>query len=124
MKYWIHVSPEEQELRFQDRATDPRKRWKLSPIDLEGRRRWAEFSKYRNKMFEKTSTDFAPWRVIDGNDKRKGRLNAIKSILAEVPYDYNDDAFDPIELPPRQTAEEGGYNQSGIDPAMLVKDWF
>lgn len=124
LKYWIHVSDDEQELRFQDRATDPRKRWKLSPIDLEGRRRWADFSKYRNKMFEQTSTDHAPWRVVDGNDKRKGRLNAIKSILAEVPYEFNDDAFHPIELPPREVPEEDGYNQSGIDPSMVVKDWF
>jgi len=122
LKFWIHVSPEEQERRFQDRATDPRKRWKLSPIDLEGRRRWAEFSKYRNKMFEMTSKDYAPWRVVDGNDKRKGRLNAICSILDQIPYEFNDDAFEPIDLPPRQTAEEGGYNKSGIDPEMLVKD--
>lgn len=122
LKYWIHVSAEEQELRFQDRATDPRKRWKLSPIDLEGRRRWAEFSEYRNKMFELTNTDDAQWRVIDGNDKRKGRLNAIRSILKEIPYEFNDAAFEPIELPPRQTAQECGYNGSGINPKMLVDD--
>lgn len=124
IKYWIHVSAKEQESRFQDRARDPRKRWKLSPIDLEARRRWAEFSKYRNKMFEMTHTDHAPWRTIDGNDKEKARLNCIRSILDIVPYDYNEEAFRPIDLPPRQTAEEAGYRKSGIEESLFVTDYY
>jgi len=124
LKYWIQVSAEEQEKRFQDRACDPRKRWKLSPIDLEARRRWAEFSKYRNRMLETTHTDYAPWRVVDGNDKEKGRLNAIRSILDTVPYEHNEAAFAPIELPARQTAEEGGYKRSGVEYKFLVKDYY
>lgn len=124
LKYWIQVSAEEQEKRFQDRARDPRKRWKLSAIDLEARRRWAEFSKYRNRMLEKTHTDYAPWRVVDGDDKEKGRLNAIRSILDTIPYEFNEAAFAPIELPQRQTAEEGGYKRSGIENKYLVKDYY
>lgn len=124
LKYWIQVSAEEQEKRFQDRACDPRKRWKLSAIDLEARRRWAEFSRYRNKMLEMTHTDYAPWRAVDGDDKEKGRLNAIRSILGAIPYEYNEEAFRPIKLPPRQTAEEGGYRRSGIEYKYLVKDYY
>lgn len=124
LKYWIQVSAEEQEKRFKDRACDPRKRWKLSPVDLEAQRRWAEFSKYRNKMFELTHTDHAPWRVIDGNDKEKGRLNGIRSILDTIPYEYNEEAFKPIDLPERQTAEAGGYKRSGIEYKYLVKDYY
>jgi polyphosphate kinase 2 len=124
LKYWIHVSADEQERRFQDRASDPRKRWKLSPIDLEGRKRWAEFSKFRNAMLEKTHTDHAPWRSIDGNDKEKARLNCIRSILDTVPYEFNEDAFRPTALLPRQTAEEGGYNRSGIEKRLFVKDYY
>lgn len=124
IKYWIHVSAEEQEKRFQDRAHDPRKRWKLSPIDLEARRRWAEFSKYRNKMFDLTHTDYAPWRSIDGNDKEKARLNCIRSILDVIPYEYNEEAFKPVDLPPRQTAEAAGYKSSGIEKKLFVKDYY
>ncbi|HBK92373.1 MAG TPA: polyphosphate kinase 2 [Parvularcula sp.] len=124
LKYWIHVSAEEQERRFQERASDPAKRWKLSPIDLEGRKRWAEFSKYRNLMLEATNTDYAPWRSIDGDDKEKARLNCIRSILDCVPYEFNEEAFSPIPLPPRQTAEEGGYKKSGIEKRLFVKDYY
>ena len=124
LKYWIHVSAAEQEKRFQDRASDPRKRWKLSAIDLEGRRRWAEFSKYRNKMFKITHTDHAPWRSIDGDDKEKARLNVIRSILDEIPYEFNEEAFQPVALPKRQTAAEAGYDKSGIEKRLMVKDYY
>lgn len=124
IKYWIHVSAEEQERRFQDRARDPKKRWKMSPIDLEARRRWAEFSIFRNKMFEMTNTDYAPWRSIDGDDKEKARLNCIRSILDIVPYEFNEEAFRTIELPPRQSAQEAGYKNSGIDRKLFVRDYY
>lgn len=124
IKYWIHVSAGEQERRFQDRARDPKKRWKMSPIDLEARRRWAEFSIFRNKMFEMTNTDYAPWRSIDGDDKEKARLNCIRSILDIVPYEYNEEAFRTIELPPRQSAQEAGYKNSGIDRKLFVRDYY
>lgn len=124
IKYWIHVSADEQEKRFQDRARDPRKRWKLSPIDLEARRRWADFSRYRDRMLEMTHTEHAPWRVIDGDDKEKARLNAMRSILDVAPYGYNEEAFRPIELPARQTADEAGYRESGVEARLLVKDYY
>lgn len=123
-KYWIQISEETQEKRFQDRARDPRKRWKLSPIDLEARRRWAEFSQYRDKMLEETSSGHAPWRVVDGDDKEKGRLNAICSILDTIPYEFNEAAFEPIKLPPRQTIEETAYQASGVERKFLVKDYY
>jgi polyphosphate kinase 2 (PPK2 family) len=124
LKYWIHVSADEQEKRFQERAQDPRKRWKLSAIDLEGRRRWAEFSIYRNKMLRETSPEWAPWRVVDGNDKEKARLNTIRSILENIPYEYNEEAFKPIELPPRQTMQEAGYKRTGYEYTFLIKDHY
>ncbi len=124
LKYWIQISAETQEKRFQERASDPRKRWKLSAIDLEARRRWPTFSKYRNKMFKMTSTEHAPWRVVDGDDKDKARLNAIRSILEAIPYEYNEEAFRPIELPPRQSMEECGYERTGFEKKFLIKDYY
>lgn len=124
IKFWIHVSPEEQEDRFQDRANDPRKRWKLSPIDLKARDLWIEFSRYRDKMFELTSTERAPWLVVDGNDKEKARLNLIRAILDRVPYEFNEDAFDPITLPPRPEVEGSGYSEPALEALNCVKDYY
>ena len=124
LKYWLNVSPKEQEKRFEDRAHDPRKRWKLSPIDLEGRRRWAEFTIARDRMLTETNFDFAPWRVVEADDKERARLNAIRSILAALPYDYNAEAFDPIDLPPRQKAEDVGYVPSDVIERLAVDDHY
>lgn len=124
LKYWLQISAETQDNRFRERACDPAKRWKLSALDLESYKRWAEFSKYRNKMFEQTSTKHAPWRTIDGNDKKKGRLNAIRSILDNIPYEYNKQAFEPVTLPKRQTMEEVGYKRTGLEDKLLVKDYY
>jgi len=124
IKFWVHVSPDEQEKRFQDRAHDPRKRWKLSPIDLEGRRRWIEFSKARDKMLDTTNTSYAPWRVIDGDDKEKARLNGIRAILDIIPVKEYKDAFEPIELPRRQTAQEQGYEERPLSALNLVKNYY
>ncbi len=124
IKFWIHVSPEEQEKRFQDRACDPRKRWKLSPMDLKGRERWIEATQYRDQMFALTSTNHAPWLVVDGDDKEKARLNLIRAILDRVPYEFNEDAFEPIELPSRPEIEEGGYDEPDLEELNLVKDYY
>ncbi|MEL7486076.1 MAG: polyphosphate kinase 2 [Pseudomonadota bacterium] len=124
LKYWIHVSPEEQEQRFQDRAQDPRKRWKLSPVDLEGRSRWVEFARARDRMFDLTSIPEAPWRVVEGSDKRRGRLNCIRSILDTIPYEYNKEAFETITLPARQTAAEAGYDERPLEALNLVKEYY
>jgi polyphosphate kinase 2 len=124
LKYWLQISAETQERRFEERASDPTKRWKLSALDVEAYRRWAVFSKYRNKMLEKTHTKEAPWRVVDGDDKEKGRLNAIRSILDSISYEYNEEAFRPLELPQRQTMEECGYERTGFEYKFLVKDHY
>ena len=124
IKFWIHVSPEEQEQRFQDRACDPRKRWKLSPIDLKARERWIEFTRYRDKMFALTHTDDAPWLVVDGDDKEKARLNIIHAILDRVPYEFNEEAFAPIELPARPRIEDSDYEEPALEELNLVKDYY
>lgn len=124
LKFWLHVSQEEQEQRFQDRACDPRKRWKLSPIDLKGRERWIESTKYRDKMFERTSTNEAPWLVVEGDDKEKARLNIIRAILDRVPYEFNEEAFKPITLPPRPPVDEKGYREPALEKLNLVKDYY
>jgi len=124
IKFWIHVSQKEQEARFQDRACDPRKRWKLSPIDLKGRERWIEATAYRDKMFAQTSTEAAPWLVVDGDDKEKARLNIIRAILDRVPYEFNEEAFAPIELPPRPMIEDSDYDEPALEALNLVKDYY
>ena len=123
IKFWLHVSAERQEERFQDRAHDPRKRWKLSPIDIEGRNRWIEFTKYRDKMFDHTSTNAAPWLVVDANDKRKARLNIIRAILDRVPYEFNEAAFKEFDLPPRPEGT-GEYQEPELSDLNLIKDYF
>jgi polyphosphate kinase 2 len=105
IKYWLHVDDDEQEQRFQRRNTDPRRRWKLSPMDLEARSRWVEYSRARDVMFEHTSTEWAPWHVADLNNKRTGRLNVITHLLGQVPY--RDLTPDPLAMPDRQP--QGDY---------------
>ncbi|MEO1137680.1 MAG: polyphosphate kinase 2 [Pseudomonadota bacterium] len=124
IKLWIHVSAEEQEERFQDRANDPRKRWKLSPIDLKARELWIEFTRYRDKMFDRTSIEEAPWLVVDGNDKEKARLNIIRAILDRVPYEHNEEAFEPVKLPPRPSIEDSDYEEPPLESLNLVMDYY
>jgi len=100
IKYWFSVSDEEQEKRFQDRIQDPTKRWKLSPMDLESRKRWIEYSKAKDEMFAYTDIKQAPWYVVDADVKRQARLNCIQHLLSMIPYD--DLTPEPITLPPRQ----------------------
>ncbi len=100
LKLWFSVSDEEQERRFQARLTDPAKQWKLSPMDLEGRSRWVDYSRAKDAMFERTDTHSAPWWVVEGDDKRRARLNAIAHVLASIPYEHQSTA--PLKLPARQ----------------------
>ncbi len=86
VKYWFSVSGDEQERRFQDRLKNPAKRWKLSPMDLESRSRWVEYSRAKDVMFAHTDIKQAPWHVVDADDKRRSRLNVIRHLLATVPY--------------------------------------
>jgi polyphosphate kinase len=85
LKYWLAVDQAQQEERFDQRATDPLKRWKISPIDIAAREKYAQYSKARDVMFEHTSTKNAPWRVVDFNDQRRGRLNLIRHLIDQVP---------------------------------------
>lgn len=102
IKYWFSVSDEEQEKRFHDRINDPVKRWKISPMDLESRARWVEYSKAKDDMFAATDTTRSPWFVVEADDKKKARLNCINHLLSVIPYEAL--PLPPIELPPRQTA--------------------
>src|ERR671928_860394 len=99
IKYWFSVSDEEQERRFQARVHDPMRRWKLSPMDLESRARWVEYSRAKDEMFRYTDIKQAPWYVVDADDKRAARLNLVSHLLSLVRY--GDVTPPPIELPPR-----------------------
>ena len=86
IKYWFSVSDEEQENRFRERIEDPLKRWKFSPMDLESRSKWIEYSKAKDEMFSYTDTKTCPWYVVNADDKRKARLNTIHHLLSLIPY--------------------------------------
>jgi polyphosphate kinase 2 len=87
IKYWFSVSDDEQEKRFSERIEDPLKRWKFSPMDLESRSRWIEYSKAKDEMFSYTDTKTAPWYVVNADDKRRARLNTIHHLLSLIPYE-------------------------------------
>ena len=116
IKYWFSVSDEEQERRFQARITDPTKRWKLSPMDLESRKRWLEYSKAKDEMFAHTDIKQAPWYVVDADVKKRARLNCIRHLLSMIPYE--DLSPEPIKLPPRQDAV--GYVRPPISDQTFV----
>ena len=100
VKYWFSVSDDEQERRFQQRIRHPEKRWKLSPMDLQSRARWADYSRAKDAMFAHTDTKWSPWWVVDADDKRRARLNCIRHLLTQVPYE--DVTSAPLSLPARQ----------------------
>ena len=118
VKYWFSVSDEEQERRFKDRINRPHKRWKLSPMDLQSRTRWVEYSKAKDAMFVHTDIPEAPWYVVDGEVKKRARLNVINHLLSLI--DYEDLTPDPIELPERQ--EDTGYVRPPLDSINFVPD--
>ena len=107
IKYWLEVSMEEQTRRLEGRIDDPRKIWKLSPMDLKSYSRWYDYSRARDEMFEATDTDFAPWFVARTDDKRRGRLNIITDLLARIPYKKA--PREKVKLPERQ--KRGGYKE-------------
>ena len=102
LKYWFSVSDEEQERRFQARIKNPTKRWKLSPMDLESRTRWVEYSKAKDDMFAATDTTRSPWYVVEADDKKRARLNCISHLLSMIPYEMLPPKT--MQLPPRQQA--------------------
>jgi len=99
LKYWFSISDEEQQLRFLTRIHDPMKQWKLSPMDLQSRVRWEEYTTAKEEMLERTNTPGARWYLVEGNDKRAARLNCIHHLLEQVPY--TEVPHDPIALPER-----------------------
>jgi polyphosphate kinase len=101
LKYWLSVSDEEQERRFEKRLRDPRKRWKFSPVDLQARARWVDYAEAKDRMFARTDSDSSPWFVVEADDKRTARLNLISHLLSRVPYERIAPP-EPVELPPRQ----------------------
>ena len=99
LKYWFSISDEEQQLRFMMRIHDPMRQWKLSQIDLESRVRWEDYTKAKEEMFSRTNIPEAPWYIVEGNDKKRERLNCIEHILSQIPYSEVDNQ--KIELPDR-----------------------
>ena len=116
IKYWFSVSDEEQEKRFQSRLLEPHKRWKLSPMDLESRTRWLDYSKAKDQMFAHTDIKQAPWFVVNADDKRLARLNCIAHFLTMIPYE--DLTPEPIALPER--AEGVGYVRPPMSDQTFV----
>jgi polyphosphate kinase 2 len=120
VKYWFSVSDDEQERRFQARIDDPTKRWKLSPMDLQSRARWVEFSMAKDEMFAHTDIKQSPWYVVNADDKKRARLNVIHHLLSLIPY--ADLTPEPIVLPPRQP--DGGYIRPPITDQTFIPEVF
>ncbi len=118
IKYWFSVSDDEQERRFQARLEDPTKRWKLSPMDLESRSKWVEYSKAKDQMFATTDIKQAPWYVVNADSKKRARLNCIHHLLSMIPY--KDLTPEKIKLPPRQ--DDQGYVRPPITDQTFVPE--
>jgi len=120
IKYWFSVSDEEQERRFKSRLTDPLKRWKLSPMDLESRRRWIEYSKAKDTMFAYTDIKQAPWYVVNADIKKHARLNTMRHLLSLIPYE--DVTPEHITLPERP--DDIGYIRPPIEEQTFVPEYY
>ncbi len=113
IKYWLEVSPEEQTRRLMARIDDPRKIWKLSPMDLKSYSRWYDYSRARDEMFAASDTSWAPWHIADSNDKKRARLNIITHLLDQIAYEAVPSK--KVTLPKRQ--KPGGY----VEPRMELR---
>jgi polyphosphate kinase 2 len=118
LKYWFSVSDDEQERRFQARLKNPLKQWKLSPMDLESRMSWVEYSKAKDEMFAYTDTKDSPWWVVNAEEKKRARLNMIHHVLSMVPYE--DVLPKELELPPRPP--DKGYMRPPIESQTFVPE--
>ncbi|OBX64962.1 polyphosphate kinase 2 [Moraxella osloensis] len=116
IKYWFSISDDEQESRFMSRIYDPLKQWKLSPMDLESRRRWEDYTKAKEVMFERTHIPEARWWVVEGDDKKKARLNCINHLLSQIPY--QEIQRDNVVLPERE--HHDNYQREPIGEDMYV----
>jgi polyphosphate kinase 2 len=117
IKYWLEVGNKEQARRFEARIEDPLRQWKLSPTDLESRRRWYDYSRARDKMLEATDTEHAPWYIVPSDDKKRARLNLISHLLSLIPY--KDVPRDKVKLPKR--SDDGEYDdQASLQDRRMV----
>lgn len=120
IKYWFSISDEVQEQRFQARLETPTKRWKLSPMDLESRQRWVEYSRAKDEMFDHTDIKQAPWYVVEADVKKRARLNCIRHLLSLIPYE--DLTPETIDLAPRQSGK--GYIRPPFHDQTFVPDYY
>ena len=120
IKYWLHITDETQQQRFERRATDPRRQWKLSPMDIESWNRWVDYSKARDVMFQHTDTDWAPWNIVDANIKRHARLNVIRHLLSQIDYERIEPPV--VEFPPRP--DKGDYEAPDIGDLTIIPDHY
>ncbi|HTJ58189.1 MAG TPA: polyphosphate kinase 2 [Devosiaceae bacterium] len=118
LKYWFSISDEEQEFRFSMRIQDPLKRWKLSPMDLESRVHWEDYTKAKEEMFDRTHTAEAPWWVVHADDKKRARLNCIQHLLNQIPY--GDLPRQDIALPER--VHHADYKRLPVPPELYVPE--
>ena len=120
LKYWFSISDDEQHMRFTTRIKDPLQPWKLSPMDLESRRRWEDYTKAKEKMLERTHTADAPWWVVQADNKKKARINCISHLLSQVHYQVIEHPL--VDLPAR--VHNPDYLRGPIPPEMYVPDVF
>src|SRR4029450_11732569 len=120
IKLWLEVSSDEQERRFQKRIKDPRRQWKLSPMDLSSRKRWYDYSRARDLMFKKTDTRFAPWYIVRSDDKRAARLNTLRHVLSVIPYKRL--RSPRVKLPPRAQKDSYNDNKSNAQSRRVEHD--
>ncbi len=120
IKYWFSISDEEQAIRFLGRMHDPLKQWKLSPMDLESRKRWEEYTRAKEIMLSRTHIPEAPWWVVHANDKKKARLNCINHLLSQV--EYSEVEHPSVALPMRERSE--GYVRQSLPETMFVPSVF
>ncbi len=118
VKYWFSISDQEQQLRFLMRIHDPVKQWKLSPMDLQSRIRREQYTKAKEEMFEHTTIPEAPWIIVEGNDKKRARLNCIVGLLSRIPYE--EVPTQPVTLPER--VFDAHYGRRTLPPELYVPD--
>jgi polyphosphate kinase 2 (PPK2 family) len=118
IKYWFSITDEEQEFRFNMRIHDPLKQWKLSPMDVESRRRWEDYTRAKEIMLERTHIAEAPWWVVEAVDKKRARLNCISHLLTQIPY--NPVEHPPVQLPDR--VRHADYLRTPVPDEMFVPD--
>ena len=121
IKYWMEVGMEQQEERFRDRIEDPRKIWKLSPMDVESYRRWYDYSRARDDMLAATDRQFAPWHIVRSNDKRRARLNCITHLLSLI--DYEEIPEDPVHLGNRDM-DDAYDDQAALEGRKFIPEPF